>query len=85
MKMVIRRWGNSLALRIPRGYAAKTRISEGSAVELTFKSGALVIRPIVANHYSLNELLKRVTATNRHDSIGTGEAVGQEIGDESNF
>ena len=78
MKTAVQRWGNSLALRIPRAYAAETRISEGSDVELTLKSGALVVRPITRKRHSLSNLLKRVTRTNQHGSIDTGKAVGQE-------
>jgi antitoxin component of MazEF toxin-antitoxin module len=48
METAVQRWGNSLALRIPRTYAVETGISEGSEVELTLKSGALVVRPIVS-------------------------------------
>ena len=78
MKTAIQRWGNSLALRIPRTYAAETRISEGSEVELTLKSGTLLVRPVVRKRHSLNDLLKRITSANRHNSVETGPAVGQE-------
>lgn len=79
MKTAIQRWGNSLAVRIPRTYAAETRLSEGSEVELTSKSGALVIRPIVRKSHSLAHLLKRITLSNRHEPVGTGAAVGREV------
>ena len=78
MKTAVQRWGNSLALRIPRAYAAETRISEGSEVELRVKSGALVVRPVRRKRLSLADLLKRITPANRHDSVETGKAVGQE-------
>ena len=79
MKTAIQRWGNSLALRIPRTYAAETRISEGSEVELTLKSGTLVVRPVARKkRHSLTDLLKRITPENRHGSVETGEATGQE-------
>lgn len=79
MKTAIQRWGNSLALRIPKTYAAETRISEGSEVELTLKSGALVIRPVARKKlHSLTDLLKRITPGNRHGAVETGEALGQE-------
>jgi antitoxin MazE len=79
MKTAVQRWGNSLALRIPRTYAAETQISEGTEVELTLKSGALVIRPVLRKRHALADLLKRVTSANRHDSIETGGAVGKEV------
>jgi antitoxin MazE len=79
MKTAVQRWGNSLALRIPRAYAAETRISEGSDVELTLKSGTLVIRPITQKRHSLSDLLKRINRTNRHRLVGTGKPLGQEV------
>jgi len=79
MKTAVQRWGNSLALRIPRTYAAETRISEGSEVELTLKSGALVVRPVVRKRHALADLLKRINASNRHKAIETGQVVGKEV------
>lgn len=79
MKTAVQRWGNSLALRIPRAYASETRISEGSEVELSLKSGALVVRPILHRRHSLAALLKRVTPSNRHESVSTGASIGQEV------
>jgi antitoxin MazE len=78
MKATVQRWGNSLALRIPRAFATETRIAEGSEVELTLKSNTLVVRPILRKKHSLIDLVKGVTAANRHGSVDTGEAVGQE-------
>jgi antitoxin MazE len=78
MKTAVQRWGNSLALRIPRTYAAETRISEGSEVELSLKAGTIVVRPVVRKRHSLPDLLKRISPANRHGSIETGNSVGQE-------
>ena len=78
MRTAVQRWGNSLALRIPRAYAAETRIVEGSEVDLTMKAGGLLVRPIVRKQHSLADLVKRIKPANRHDSISTGDAVGQE-------
>ena len=79
MKTSVQRWWNSLALRIPSVFAAETQISEGSEVELTLKSGALVVRPIRKKKHALADLLKQVTPLNRHDSVETGQGVGNEV------
>jgi antitoxin MazE len=79
MKTAVQRWGNSLALRIPSAYASETRISEGSEVEITLKSGALVVRPLSRRRHSLAALLRRITPSNRHESLSTGAPVGQEV------
>jgi antitoxin MazE len=79
MKTAVQRWGNSLALRIPRAFAEETRIVEGSEVKLTLRSGALVVRPVMRKRHSLAALVKRITPVNRHGAIATGPAVGQEV------
>jgi antitoxin MazE len=79
MKTAVQRWGNSLALRIPRAFAAETRIQDGSEVELSLKGGALVVRPVRRRRIALTQLLKKVTPSNRHKEVQTGASVGQEI------
>ena len=79
MKTAVRRWGNSLALRIPSAFATETQISEGSEVEVTLRAGTILVRPIVRKRHALNDLLKRVTPANLHNSISTGPAAGQEV------
>ena len=79
MKTAVQKWGNSLALRIPKAYAEETEIHNGSSVELSLKSGSLVIRPIRRKAFKLEELVKGVNATNRHGSVATGPAIGQEV------
>ena len=46
MKTRVSRWGNSLALRIPRPLAIKAGLDENSPVELLLVEGKLVISPI---------------------------------------
>jgi antitoxin MazE len=76
--MRITRWGNSLAVRIPKHLAEQTNIKEGSEVELGVADGAVTIR-VKAHSYSLEELLDQVTPENRHDEIDWGEPQGKEV------
>lgn len=78
MNVTIKKWGNSLALRIPRGYASDVHIVEGAPVDVSISEGKLVVDPAPAQCYSLAGLLKGVTAKNRHAEIGVGEPVGWE-------
>ena len=41
----MQRWGNSLAVRIPRAFAQETRLGSGTEVDFQLKSGTLVISP----------------------------------------
>jgi antitoxin MazE len=79
MKTAVKRWGNSLALRIPKAYAAETHIRNGSEVEVSLKSGALVVRPIRRKRRVLSDLLKQITPSNRHAAVPTGQPAGHEV------
>jgi len=78
MRAQVQKWGNSLALRIPRSLAAETRIEQGSEVELSLVKGKLVIAPVSQEALSLAELLAGVTAENIHGEVDTGGARGKE-------
>lgn len=76
MKTNISKWGNSLGVRIPQAIAEEVGLSDGTAVELTVADHQIIIQP---KRYSLEALLDRVTAKNRHGEADTGRAVGAEI------
>jgi len=78
MKTKISRWGNSLALRLPRKLAASHNLEEGSSVEIIEELGELKVRAVKEMKYSLNELLAGVTDENRHEEVETGSSVGKE-------
>jgi antitoxin MazE len=78
MQTKIRKWGNSLGLRIPRAFAAEARVEEGSTVDLSVENGSLLIRPVRARRYVLRELLKGISSRHLHGEVATGEAVGRE-------
>ncbi|MBI5770669.1 MAG: AbrB/MazE/SpoVT family DNA-binding domain-containing protein [Verrucomicrobia bacterium] len=78
MKTAVARWGNSLALRIPRDVAEKSRLTEGVEVELAAKADGFVVRRR-APSYELSALLAGVRPVNRHAEIATGAARGGEV------
>jgi len=78
MKTQVQKWGNSLAVRIPKAFAADLGLAQDSAVELSLKDGNLVVRPSKIQRYELNELLSRVTEANLHGEQDYGDAVGSE-------
>ncbi len=77
MKTKVQKWGNSLALRIPKSFVAETRLEPDTEVDLSLVGGALVITPIEAD-YSLAGLLEGVTEENTHAEVDTGGSVGNE-------
>lgn len=78
MKTTVQKWGNSLAVRIPRPFAEEVNLEENSPVELTVRGGKLVIVP-AEPELTLAALVEQITEENRHDEISTGDAVGNEV------
>ena len=75
----VHKWGNSLALRIPKAFAHEAQLENDSEVEVLLEDGQLLIRLLVPNKSVLNQLLSGVTADNLHGETDTGGAVGNEI------
>jgi antitoxin MazE len=79
MQTTIRKWGNSLAVRIPKAFVKEAHVAYGTAVDLSVDEGRIVIDPHAEPAYRLEDLLKGVTKRNRHAEVETGNAVGQEV------
>jgi antitoxin MazE len=78
MTAKVQKWGNSLALRLPKALAAELHLEQGSAVELRGVSGKLIVEPHRPPRYRLEDLLKKVSKRNLHAEIKTGRPVGKE-------
>lgn len=78
MKVQIQKWGNSLALRIPKSFAIESKIEQGSTVEVSLESGKIIVFPVAEPEFSLEELLANVTIENLHGETDTGCSVGKE-------
>ena len=78
MRSSIKKWGNSLALRIPRSIAEDSRIREGAEVDLTVRQGHLIVTPVRGAKPTLAALLADVTESNLHSEVASGGAVGRE-------
>ncbi len=74
----ISKWGNSLAVRIPRGIAKEAGIGEGDSLALALqRDGSIVLRP-AQRRYRLQDLVSRITPRNRHRETDWGAPVGRE-------
>lgn len=78
MKTHIQKWGNSLALRIPKAFAECLGLKDGSLVEITLRDSGIHITPLTEK-FTLSELLKGVTPENLHTEIDTSPATGKEV------
>jgi len=79
LKTRVQKWGNSLALRIPKSFAAEVGIDPDSSVEISLKDGKLVVVPSEKPKFTLKQLLAQVTEKNLHYEFDTGSAVGGEV------
>ena len=75
----VQKWGNSLALRISKAFAIDAQLENDSLVEINIVKGKIIITPIPAPGWTLEELLAGITKDNLHREVNTGLAVGNEI------
>lgn len=74
----VQRWGNSLAVRIPKAFAEQARIGDGTVVEVQFVNGSLVLTPAEPDEVTLVSLLEAVTDENIHAEVDFGAPAGKE-------
>ena len=79
MHVTAQKWGNSLAIRIPKAYTTNANIEEGTEIDLAFDNGCIIMKPIHKKEKTLDEFLSFVTPENIHAETQTGNIVGREI------
>jgi antitoxin MazE len=78
VEAVIRKWGNSLALRLPSAALKEAGYTLEQKVELVVSRGRIVIQPSEQVTYSLDKLLAGITTDNSHGEFSFGKPVGKE-------
>jgi antitoxin MazE len=76
MRASLARWGNSLAVRVPKEVAASVGLREGAALDLTVEDGALVLR---RRRYDLDELVAAMAGAEPPPLILEDEPRGSEV------
>ena len=79
MQTKIKKWGNSLALRIPKSFALNANLRQDKLVDISIDKEKIIITPIGEKEYSLDELLECVSEDNLHGEFDTGVPAGKEI------
>ena len=77
MRTKVQKWGNSLAVRIPKPFAEGAGLRPSSEVEMSLEKGEVRLSP-VRRRWKLRELLSGVTKRNIHREVDAGPAVGRE-------
>jgi antitoxin MazE len=79
MEVMIKKWGNSAAVRLPAAVMKAANIALDQPVEVHAEDGRVVIQPARKHDYRLDDLLAGITRKNRHEAVDTGPAVGREV------
>ena len=78
MRTRVQKWGNSLALRIPKAFATEVGLQRETSVEVSLADGKLIITPVTKPKLTLKQLLAKVTKENLHHEVDTSPAIGNE-------
>lgn len=79
MKSVVKKWGNSAAVRIPASIMQAIHLDLNDAVDVREEAGRIIIEPVNDKSYDLDMLIEGITAKNLHESADFGEATGKEV------
>jgi antitoxin MazE len=79
MRVQIKKWGNSASVRIPASVMAAASLQVDQAVEVREEGGRIVIEPVRAPVYELDELLAGMTPDTFPDDVDFGAPVGKEV------
>jgi len=83
MKTKAQKWGNSLAVRIPRGVVEEVGLKPHDALTIEVKKGRIVLVPVGKTgpipRYHLEDLVKKITPRNRYKEVDFGPPVGREV------
>jgi antitoxin MazE len=76
MEAIIKKWGNSLGIRIPNLIVRELSLKDGSFVDIKDKGNEIIIKPKEKN--KLSEMLKKINEKNIHGEVETNGPVGNE-------
>ena len=78
MEAVVKKWGNSLGIRIPNLIARELSLEDGSFVDINDRGKEIVIKPINKKN-KLSEMVSKINEQNLHAEVETTGPVGKEI------
>ncbi len=78
MRVNVKKWGNSTAVRIPAAVLEAAKVRVDDTVDVRAEDGRIVIELVSEAAYDLDQLLDRITPENLHESIDFGKPVGKE-------
>jgi antitoxin MazE len=79
MQAVIKKWGNSPALRLSASLMKEAQLTIDQEVSVKVSRGKIIIEPAIRKEYKLEELVAGITSSNTHAESDFGKPVGKEI------
>jgi antitoxin MazE len=76
-QVIIKKWGNSLSVRLPSAIVKAASLNVDDVVELSVEDGAITIVPVKTKEYSLDALMAGVTNENIHEEISSALLLGR--------
>jgi antitoxin MazE len=77
MRTVLKKWGNSAALRIPSAILKEIKLAPDQQIDVSIEDGKLVLTPLRGD--DLPTLLAQITDENKHRPIDFGKPLGKEL------
>ena len=78
MKGMVRKWGNSLAVRLPKSIVEQVGLLDSSPVEIERNGLRIIIQPKRKEH-SLKDLVKRMKSAKKPKIVFDDNPVGNEV------
>ena len=72
MRVVIRKWGNSAAVRLPSSMLKSLKVGTDDLMEIRLEGEALVLEPVRSQQYTLNQLIGGIKPANTHPEVDFG-------------
>jgi antitoxin MazE len=79
MRVIVKKWGNSAAVRIPAGIMESACLALDASVDVREEGGRIIIEPIRSTEYDLAQLLADITPENLNIGTDFGAPVGKEL------
>lgn len=76
MKVRLTKWGNSLAIRIPKAFIAHLRLASGREIDMSIEDDRLILSQ---PQHTLRDLVEKITSENQHDLTQWGPPLGREV------
>ena len=79
MEVIVKKWGNSAAVRIPAAAMETARLALEQPVDVRAEAGRVIIEPIRKKEYDIRKLIRRISKKNCHAPVDFGKPVGREV------